>query len=224
MMILIKKWIISFPLLSLTLFSSVNLINLFIISLSLLLISLSLGIPSINQSPSLTHLSIYGDFNHPVDHLPISLRLLHIQATKFNQNVGMLPSSLTHLYFICSDFDKPLNRLPSSLIHFKFMTKSQYAHDINHLPSSLLYLSFTGNYYSTLDNLPPNLLRFTFFSVGSSCNHPIPLPSSLISAVIHLPKEYDHKFNLPPSLIHCCIGKRTHVRSNCIATQELHII
>lgn len=123
------------------------------------------------------------NYNKEIDSLPSSMTNL-VFGEKYNKKINNILSNLnalTHLTFgVC--FDQKINELPESLTHLTF--GHSFNQKVDNLPKMLIELGFSSNckiknnipenikkikiifndldeYYSAVDNLPPNIKEIT---------------------------------------------------------------
>lgn len=151
---------------------------------------------SIDDLPKNVHtlkFNINSKFNQPVDHLPVSLEVLHF-GHKFNQPVEHLPESLKVLHF-GGYFNQSVEHLPESLEVLHFGQK--FNQSVKQLPESLKVLHFGWNFNQSVDHLPVNLHTLKFsYHFNQSVDH---LPSNLRELYLgeHFNQSLDH---LPANL------------------------
>ena len=96
---------------------------------------------NLDNLPNLTHLTILGKFNNPINNLPLTLLFLRFADSKFNNPIDLLPSDLKILVLDCNQFNQSFDNLPSSL---ELLDINGYNNtmQINNLPQGLknLYL------------------------------------------------------------------------------------
>lgn len=120
---------------------------------------------------------------------------------KYNKNIlpGVLPDSLTYLN-LSRDFNLKIgqNVLPKSLKKLIFSYKFNQPIDKGVLPESLENLEFGNDFNHSLDDVLPGHLEYLY--VGISFDHPITLPSSLLSFSCGN-KLYNKKIILSPKIM-----------------------
>lgn len=154
--------------------------------------------------PSLTHLTIGGYFNQQL-YLPPHLTHLIFEKGDFNRPLDNLPISLTHLFFkLRSHFNFPLLNLPPNLTH---LILGLFFDNELKLPSSLLFLCFGAPFrHWKKIYVPSNEYESNDYS------RPLPpLPPYLTHLYLH--DKYNHfssEVNLPPSITHLQLGFPIH--------------
>lgn len=107
----------------------------------------------INYLPSnLQHLSLGGEFNHPVNNLPSTLKFLRF-GKYFNQPVNNLPFGLEKIWF-GHYFIQQLDYLPETLIYIEL--SSHYSNDIMNLPIGIQQILLDKSYefeYNKFDTI-----------------------------------------------------------------------
>jgi hypothetical protein len=99
---------------------------------------------NLDNLPNLTHLTIFGKFNNPINNLPLTLLFLRFADSQFNNSIDSLPSGLKMLVLDCRcRFNQSFDNLPSSL---EFLDIDGYddTMQINNLPQGLKTLYLHG--------------------------------------------------------------------------------
>ena len=128
----------------------------------------------------LTHLTLRGKLNKPVDNLPCSLIEL-ILGNIFNQPIDNLPCYLIKLV-LGDRFNQPIDNLPCSLEIL--ILGNGFNQSIDNLPSSLKQLILGDKFNKCIDNLPNSIIELT---LDDNFNQPIcKLPHNLTNLKIKI--------------------------------------
>lgn len=140
------------------------------------------------------------NYSHPVNNLPNKLILLDFTSNNiFNHPLNNLPCSLKIL-FLGEKFNQPIDNLPSSLIELHFDKMSIFNHSIDNLPCSLIKLTIGYNFSHQIDNLPDNLEYIKMYMSGERYDIKInKLPKKLKK--IELPRRYKYSIDCFPDSI-----------------------
>lgn len=132
------------------------------------------------------------NYNHPVDNLPLSVRVLILEY------YSNLPNSSALQY---SRYSHSLNNLPINLE--ELILNVAYSGTLDYLPPNLINLQTSYRITTTMDNLPSGLLEL---KVPHHYKHPLEnLPPLLESLIID--HEYYHPLrNLPATLKELDLG------------------
>jgi hypothetical protein len=102
----------------------------------------------------ITHLTLGGYFNKPIDHLPSSLKVLTL-GREFNQPIDNLPSFITHLTLGWRS-NQRIDKLPSSITHLKL--GYYFDQSIDNLPTSITHLTLSKKFDLSKYNLAKHVI------------------------------------------------------------------
>ena len=142
-----------------------------------------------------------GNFDHPVDRLPKTLKKLIIPRSWFNQPVDNLPWGLERLSISSNRFNQPLDNLPPALQQLMLIS-NVFDQTLDNLPSSITHLDIWLPSLTRLDRFPQSLTRL-YLRLGHFPMRIGQLPPS----ITHLELINLHDIvNAPPFLTHLTLG------------------
>ena len=109
---------------------------------------------------NIINIEICGEFNQPIDNLPLSLKSLKIESEDFNQSINKLPPKLEQLIINADNISTPIISLPFGLkkLDLDLNLDEECMIKIKKLPSKLTHFCcFLGFEFPSNFNFPKNI-------------------------------------------------------------------